>query len=143
MKTRSLTRILCSVLLIQLVSLPDFLYAQGDFYKGKTVRIIQGRNAGGSGDLRVRALVPFLQKYIPGNPTFIVQNMPGASTMIAANYVYNVARPDGLTLGSSLPALYLDQLVGKKEVQFDWAKFAWLGSFEKSYNLLYMRADTP
>ena len=60
-------------------------------------------------------------KYIPGNPTFIVQNMPGASTMIAANYVYNVARPDGLTLGSTLPALYFDQLVGKKEVQFDWA----------------------
>jgi tripartite-type tricarboxylate transporter receptor subunit TctC len=63
--------------------------------------------------------------------------------MIAANYVYNVAKPDGLTFGSTLPSLYFDQLVGRKEVQFDWAKFTWLGSFERSNNLLYMRADTP
>jgi tripartite-type tricarboxylate transporter receptor subunit TctC len=63
--------------------------------------------------------------------------------MITANYVYNVAKPDGLTLGSVLPSLYFDQLVGRSEVQFDWAKFGWLGSFEKSNNLLYMRSDTP
>jgi tripartite-type tricarboxylate transporter receptor subunit TctC len=69
--------------------------------------------------------------------------MPGASTMTAANYVYNVAKPDGLTFAVFLPALYFDQLVGRKEVQFDWGKFTWLGSFEKSYNLLYMRADAP
>jgi tripartite-type tricarboxylate transporter receptor subunit TctC len=69
--------------------------------------------------------------------------MAGASSMITANYVYNVAKPDGLTLGSVLPSLYFDQLVGRSEVQFDWAKFGWLGSFEKSNNLLYMRSDTP
>ena len=119
------------------------LQAQVPFYAGKTVKIVVGLPAGDVYDLYARILAEHMGKYIPGNPTFIVQNMPGASTMIAANYVYNVARPDGLTLGSTLPALYLDQLVGKKEVQFDWAKFAWLGSFEKSYNLLYMRADTP
>jgi tripartite-type tricarboxylate transporter receptor subunit TctC len=82
-------------------------------------------------------------KYIPGNPNIIVQNMPGASTMTAANYVYNVAKPDGLTFAIFLPALYFDQLIGRKEVQYDWAKFAWLGSFERSYNLLYMRMDAP
>jgi tripartite-type tricarboxylate transporter receptor subunit TctC len=117
--------------------------AQAPFYAGKTIKIVVGLPAGDVYDLYSRILAEHMGKYIPGNPTIIVQNMPGASTMIAANYVYNVAKPDGLTFGSTLPALYFDQLIGRKEVQFDWAKFTWLGSFEKSYNLLYMRADTP
>jgi len=82
-------------------------------------------------------------KHIPGNPNIMVQNMPGASSMIAANYVYNVAKPDGLTLGSTLPSLYFDQLLGRKEVKFDWRKFTWLESLETSNNLIYMRSDTP
>jgi tripartite-type tricarboxylate transporter receptor subunit TctC len=69
--------------------------------------------------------------------------MPGASSMITANYVYNVAKPDGLTFGSVLPSLYFDQLLGRKEVKFDWRKYSWLGSFESSNNLIYMRTDTP
>jgi tripartite-type tricarboxylate transporter receptor subunit TctC len=119
------------------------LQAQVPFYAGKTIKIVVGLPAGDVYDLYARILADHMGKYIPGNPTFIVQNMPGASTMIAANYVYNVAKPDGLTFGSTLPALYFDQLIGRKEVQFDWAKFGWLGSFEKSYNLLYMRTDAP
>jgi tripartite-type tricarboxylate transporter receptor subunit TctC len=119
------------------------LHAQAPFYAGKTIRIVVGLPAGDAYDLYARILAEHMGKYIPGNPTIIVQNMPGASTMIAANYVYNVAKPDGLTFGSTLPSLYFDQLVGRKEVQFDWAKFTWLGSFERSNNLLYMRADTP
>ena len=63
--------------------------------------------------------------------------------MIAANYIYNVAKPDGLTLGSIGPSLYLDQLIGKKEVHFDWAKFGWVGSTENTPWLLYMKTDTP
>jgi tripartite-type tricarboxylate transporter receptor subunit TctC len=94
-------------------------------------------------DIYARVLAEHMGKFIPGNPSIIVQNMPGASTMTAANYVYNVAKPDGLTFAIFLPALYFDQPIGRKEVQFDWAKFTWLGSFERSYNLLYMRADTP
>jgi tripartite-type tricarboxylate transporter receptor subunit TctC len=119
------------------------LHAQAPFYAGKTIRIVVGLPAGDAYDLYARILAEHMGKYIPGNPGIIVQNMPGASTMIAANYVYNVAKPDGLTFGSTLPSLYFDQLVGRKEVQFDWAKFTWLGSFERSNNLLYMRADTP
>jgi hypothetical protein len=69
-------------------------------------------------------------KYIPGNPTFIVQNMPGAGSLVAANHVYGVAKPDGLTLGLIAPALYFNQLVGRKEVQFDWSKL--LGSVHQS-----------
>ena len=117
--------------------------AQTQFFAGKTIRIIVGLPAGDVYDIYARILAEHMGKYIPGNPNIIVQNMPGASTMTAANYVYNVAKPDGLTFASFLPALYFDQLIGRKEVQFDWTKFTWLGSFERSYNLLYMRADAP
>ncbi len=119
------------------------LQAQAPFYEGKTIRIVVGLPAGDVYDQYARIVAEHIGKYVPGNPNVIVQNMPGASTMIAANYVYSVAKPDGLTLGSILPSLYFDQLVGRKEVQFDWHKFTWLGSFERSNNLLYMRADTP
>jgi tripartite-type tricarboxylate transporter receptor subunit TctC len=73
----------------------------------------------------------------------IAQNMPGAGSMIAANHIYNLAKPDGLTIGSIGPSLYLDQLVGKKEAHFDWAKYGWIGSTEDTPWLLYMRADAP
>ena len=116
--------------------------AQSSFFEGKTIRIVVGLPAGDVYDLYARMLADHMGKHIPGNPSFIVQNMAGASSMITANYVYNVAKPDGLTFGSVLPSLYFDQLVGRSEVQFDWAKFSWLGSFEKSNNLLYMRTDT-
>jgi tripartite-type tricarboxylate transporter receptor subunit TctC len=119
------------------------LCAQASFYQGKTVRIIVGSSTGGGYDLWARLLAQHLGKYLPGNPGLIVQNMPGAGSMVAANHIYNLAKPDGLTLGAILPALYFDQLVGRKEVQFDWAKFTWIGSPEQNIALHYMRADTP
>jgi tripartite-type tricarboxylate transporter receptor subunit TctC len=81
MKTKIMTRILGSALLTQLVLLPDFVYSQSDFYRGKTITIIHGRSAGGSGDYRARAVAPFLQKYIPGNPTIVHEHM---GTVVAA-----------------------------------------------------------
>jgi len=117
--------------------------AQSPFYEGKTIRLVVGLPAGDAYDLYARMLAAHMGKYIPGHPNIIVQNMPGASSMITANHVYNIGKPDGLTFGSILPSLYFDQLLRRKEVQFDWAKFTWLGSFERSNNLLYMRADTP
>jgi tripartite-type tricarboxylate transporter receptor subunit TctC len=119
------------------------LQAQTPFYEGKTIRIVVGLPAGDVYDLYARMLAEHMGKHIPGSPNIIVQNMAGASSMITANYVYNVAKPDGLTFGSILPSLYFDQLIGRPEVKFDWPKFTWLGSFEKSNNLLYMRSDTP
>jgi tripartite-type tricarboxylate transporter receptor subunit TctC len=73
----------------------------------------------------------------------IVQNMPGAGGLIAANHVYGVAKSDGLTIGMTSYGMYLDQLVGRKEVQYDVRKFHWIGSPEKSEVLMYMRSDTP
>jgi tripartite-type tricarboxylate transporter receptor subunit TctC len=118
------------------------LQAQAPFYAGKTIRIVVGYTPGGTNDLWARVIAQHMGKYIPGNPTFIVQNMPGAGSLVAANHVYGVAKPDGLTLGLIAPALYFNQLVGRKEVQFDWSKFAWIGTPERGDEMLSMRSDT-
>jgi tripartite-type tricarboxylate transporter receptor subunit TctC len=117
--------------------------AQAPYFQGKTITIVVGYQAGDGYDIWGRLLAAHIGKHIPGNPGVVVQNMPGAGSMIAANYIYGVAKPDGLTLGSIGPSLYIDQLVGKKEVQFDWAKFGWIGSTENTPWLLYMKTDTP
>ena len=119
------------------------VFAQANFYQGKTIRIVVGSTTGGGYDLWARVLARYYGKYIPGNPTILVQNMPGAASIVATNYLYNVAKPDGLTLGALLPAIYFDQLVGRKEVQFDFAKIPWIGSPEQNDIVHYMRADSP
>ena len=120
------------------------LHAQADFYKGKTITVIAGTTAGALYDQWSRVLAQHMGKHIPGKPDIIVQNMPGAGHLIAANYVYNKSKPDGLTIiGSIVPTLYFDQLVGRKEAQFDWAKFGWIGSPVQGESQMYMRADTP
>ena len=118
-------------------------WTQAPFYQGKTISIIVGTKAGDVYDLYPRLLAEFWTKHIPGNPNIIVQNVPGAASLIAANQVYNVSKPDGLTLAAIYPALYFDQLIKRPEVKYDWAKWNWLGSPVKSNQLLYMRADTP
>jgi tripartite-type tricarboxylate transporter receptor subunit TctC len=117
--------------------------AQAPFYQGKTIRLVVGSPAGSNYDQYSRLIAPYLTKHISGNPEVVVQNMGGAGSVIAANHVYRLAGSDGLTLLSILPAIYFDQLVGRKEVQFDYAKFTWIGSTDRSNNLLIMRADTP
>ena len=119
------------------------VHAQADYFKGKTIRVLIGYSAGGTNDLWARAIARYWGKHIPGNPDFIVQNMPGAATMVAANYIYGVEKSDGLTLGLISPALFFNQLGGKKEAKFDWAKFAWIGSPEETSEMLSMRSDTP
>ncbi|MGZ8484530.1 MAG: Bug family tripartite tricarboxylate transporter substrate binding protein [Candidatus Binatia bacterium] len=128
---------------LSVLCLHSNLLAQTPFYKDKTIRLVAGTPAGSVYDLYARMVAQFLPKHIPGNPNIIVQNMPGVASMVAANYIYTVAKPDGLTIGSIQPALYFDQLVGRKEVQFDWQKFTWIGNTTVSHHLLYMRSDTP
>jgi len=120
------------------------LQAQAEpYYKGKTIRIIVGFTPGGFYDRWSRLLARYVPKYIPGNPEMIVQNVPGAGGLIAANQVYGVTNPDGLTIGMLSYGMYLDQLVGRQEVKYDVRKFHWIGSPEKSDVLLYMRSDAP
>jgi tripartite-type tricarboxylate transporter receptor subunit TctC len=117
--------------------------AQTPYYQGKTVTIVVGTLAGDLYDLYARAIALFIAKYIPGNPNVIVQNMPGAGHMIAANYVYNIAKPDGLNIAAISASLYFEQLIGRAEVKFDWTKYTWIGNATKSPQVLYMRADSP
>ena len=117
--------------------------AEPPYFQGKTITLIVGYQAGDGFDIWARLLAAHIGKHIPGHPNIIVQNMPGAGSMMAANHIYNVAKPDGLTIGAIGPSLYLDQLVGKKEAHFDWARFGWIGSTEDTPWLLYMRADAP
>lgn len=119
------------------------LFAQEPFYKGKTIRIVVGLSAGGGYDRAARIVSRHLGKHIPGNPEIIVQNMPGAGSVIAANYVYGVAKPDGLTLLMPHNNVYLNQLAGHKEVKFDLQNFHWIGSLEKDDMTIFMRADAP
>jgi hypothetical protein len=111
-------RFMLSITLVLLLVLlwPFSLHAQAPFYQGKTIRPVAGTPAGSVYDLYARMVAQFIPKHIPGAPNVIVQNMPGVASMVAANYIYEVAKPDGLTIGSIQPALYFDQLVGRKEV---------------------------
>ena len=113
------------------------------FYQGKQIRAVVGFTTGGFYDRWARLLARYMPKYIPGNPGFIVQNMPGAGSVVATNYVYNVAKPDGLTIGFPSSGIYLDQIVARAEVKFDLRKFAWIGSPVTEPMILYMRADSP
>ena len=95
------------VIILMASAVAGHAQAQSPFYQGKTITIIVGTKAGDAYDLYPRMLAEFMPKYIPGNPSFIVQNMPGAASL-AANHVYNVAKPDGLTIGLSTQRLYFD-----------------------------------
>ena len=129
--------------LLFLVAASSDLLAQPSFFEGKSGRILVGFSPGGSYDLWARLIAQHMSKHIPGNPSFVVQNMTGGGSMVAANYIYNVAKPDGLTFGVVTPGLYIEQLSGRKEVQFDWGKFSWIGSPERTDRIFYIRADTP
>lgn len=113
------------------------------FYQGKPVRIVVGFPTGGIVDAWARLLAMHIGKHLVGKPDVVVQNMGGAGSMIAANHLYNIAKADGLTLGMISTALYFDQLRGKKEVQFDWAKFQWIGSPVRNYEIFAIRSETP
>lgn len=129
--------------LLLLVAPSSDLIAQPSFFEGKSGRVLVGFTPGGSYDLWARLIAQHMSKHIPGNPSFVVQNMTGGGSMVAANYIYNVAKPDGLTFGVVTPGLYIEQLSGRKEVQYDWGKFSWIGSPERTDRIFYIRADTP
>src|SRR5438093_5128780 len=101
--------------------------AQSKFFEGKTVRIVVGFSAGGGYDTYSRANARHFGRHIPGKPTVIVENMPGAGSMIAANHLYKIAKPDGLTIGNFAGGLVLAQVLGQQGIEFDARQFVWLG----------------
>src|SRR3990167_801695 len=112
------------------------------FYEGKQVRVIVGLPPGGGYDIYARAIAGHMPKHLPGNPSVIVQNMPGAGSVVAANYLYKIARPDGLTVGTFSRALPFGQLAGITGIAFDARKFNWLGSSTQAVSFCAVRADT-
>jgi tripartite-type tricarboxylate transporter receptor subunit TctC len=104
------------------------LDAQAPFYQGKTITVIVSSDAGGTSDLRVKSLIPYLQKHIPGNPTVMVEYMPGGGGRKAANHVFRSAKPDGLTIGSMGTTLLAAAIQGESGVLYDLNKFVYLGS---------------
>ena len=131
------------IALLAIVLLHQNSLAQSSFYQGKTINIIVGYPAGTTHDIWARMLAQTMPKYLEGAPNFLVQPMPGAGSMVSANYIYSVAKPDGLTLATFNAALYFNQLVGRQEVKFDWPKLTWIGSSTPATRLFYIRADSP
>ncbi len=121
--------------------LPTTAFAQ--YYAGKTVTIVVGYKTGGGYDATARLLARHLPTHIPGKPTIIVQNMPGANSIIAANHVYAVAKPDGLTIAAFNRNLPIAQLTGVAGVKYDMTKFAWIGSAASECTVLALRTDLP
>ena len=129
-------------LLFQLAVLPGTVPAQTPFYRGKTVKVIVAATPGGTGDFRVRALVPFLQKHIPGNPTVVLEFMDGSGGRKAANYIYSNASRDGLTLGALSGGVIALSIMGESGVMYDVDKFTYLGSSESvSHQIIYTRKE--
>jgi len=117
-------------------------FAQVPFYQGKTITVLATTAPGGTGDLRVKSLVPFLRKYIPGNPTMIIEYMDGGGGRKGANYLFRNAKPDGLTIGATSGSIVALQLMRESGVMYDIDKFIHLGSPESTtHYTIYTRRD--
>lgn len=144
MHTRSKQFRCCLVLCLITAWLAPSAWSQNEpFYQGKTLRFVVGSAPANFYDSWARLIARYWGKHIPGNPYVIVQNMPGAGSITAVNYVYGVAKADGLTVVLPNNSIYIEQLVGRREAQFDLRKYHWLGSAAQESIMFYMRADTP
>jgi tripartite-type tricarboxylate transporter receptor subunit TctC len=121
------SRVVITVLALAFVARNVNAAEPANFYQGKTVRIVVGLAAGGGYDLYARTLARHLGKHIPGNPAIVVENMTGAGSIIAANYLYKIAKPDGLTIGHYLGGIALQQLLARPGIEFDALKFRYIG----------------
>jgi len=116
--------------------------AQTPFAQGKTITIIQGRGPGGTGDMRARSIAQFLPKYLPGNPSIIMEYMPGGGGMKAANHLYNSARPDGLTIASVSSGLMSNAILGHTAARYEIEKFHFLGAADAGgHYIFYTRKE--
>jgi len=127
MQSKSLYVIALVIGLAMVVGGPTNALAD-DFYKGKVIRFVVGYTPGGGYDTYTRAAARHISKHIPGNPTLIVQNRPGAGSLIAANYLYKQAKPDGLTVGNWNSSLVLMQALGDRSIRFKAEKMGWIGA---------------
>jgi tripartite-type tricarboxylate transporter receptor subunit TctC len=117
-------------------------FAQSPFYEGKTITLLAFTAPGGSGDLRVKAVLPFLKKHIPGNPTVVIEYMDGGGGRKGANHLYHSVRPDGLTVGASSGAIVGLGIMREQGVSYDVDKFIYLGTAEnENHAVIYTRRE--
>jgi tripartite-type tricarboxylate transporter receptor subunit TctC len=122
--------------------LPGALFSQTDFYQGKTVTVVISTAPGGTGDLRIKALLPFLRKHIPGTPTLVAEYMDGGGGRKAANYMFRNARADGLTVGAMGSGIVGLHIMRESGVMYDIDKFIYLGAPETvGHQIIYTRKD--
>lgn len=113
------------------------------YYEGKVITLICGLAAGGGYDYWARLLAKHMPKYIPGNPSMIVQNMTGATSRIATHHLYDQVKPDGLTLLTFERGILYNQMMKEKTIRFDLSKFSWIGSIASEAVAFYCRAELP
>lgn len=118
---------LLAALWLPLVANPVEVLSQG-YFEGKTMRIVVGYGAGGGYDTYSRAIARHMGNYMPGKPTTLVENMPGAGSLIAANHLFKVAKPDGLTIGNFGGGLFMQQILGGRGIEFDARRFEYIGA---------------
>jgi len=117
-------------------------FAQAPFYQGKTITVIATTSPGGTGDMRVKSLVPYLKKHIPGNPTLVIEYMDGGGGRKGSNYLYRNSKPDGLTIGAMSGGVIALQIMRESGVLYDIDKFSYLGSPESvNHYTIYSRKD--
>ena len=137
MKTRK-TLFACGVFLALLFLLPTFALSQAPYYQGKTITIINGNPPGGTGPMRMNALLPYLRKYIPGNPNIVAEFMPGGGGRKVANHIYRVAAPDGLTIGNPPGGFIASAVLGEPGVNYDLDKLIYLGSPNSATHYVFL-----
>ncbi|MBM4296937.1 MAG: hypothetical protein FJ143_04280, partial [Deltaproteobacteria bacterium] len=129
----------CAVITLVIFISTDGI-CQAPYFQGKTITFLQGRDAGGVGDLRNKVLYQFLQKHLPGHPTIVSEYMPGGGGRKVANHVYHSVKGDGLTIAASSPGILVSAVMGLSGVNFDPAKFIYLGSpFIENNNIFITR----
>jgi len=137
-----ITALLAGALLVFAGLSPENGFTEASFYQGKTVTLIATTAPGGTGDLRVKAMAPFLKKHIPGNPTVVIEYMDGGGGRKGANHIYHSVRPDGLTIGAASGAIVGLGIMREKGVSYDVDKFIYLGTPEhENHYVIYTRSE--
>ncbi len=129
-EAKSFSRWVMAVGIVGVGLFPGYALSQTPYYQGKTITVVRGGSPGGTGDMQARALIPYLKKYIPGEPTIIIENMPGAAGMKAVNYIHASAKPDGLKIGAVGSGLVAGAILGLPGAEYDLDKLIDLGSTE-------------
>ncbi len=134
--------ILAACLLMGSTFFTDSVNAQETFFEGKTLTLMQGRRPGGLGDMRTRALIPFITKHVPGNPTIVTEYMPGGGGRKLANHLFNSGRNDGLTIGNIGSGFIANAVLGETGVDYDIDKFTYLGSGNSKTAYVFLTKKT-